>query len=206
MDIFAFAAVISTISGFIAIFIRLRQEWNKKKRELRKEAIKTLSSEAKKFIVKSEELLTYPDEVKNNTVKIWKKARKYVKMVSLTALPGLPWAPSENIIQNKKKKNVEIKIILLHPEAIDFLAEMEASFSEGPDFVNLSPEAVRTEFMKQLKESVPKLVEIIGKDNVRFYKKPFFWKGTIVDGRYAQYVFTIFQEGPYLLGILKMDE
>ena len=185
--------IVGLVAGLIAIItgtIAIMKEWKKRKQELYEKAyqyaFKRLNNN---YFVRNERILDYPDEVRNNTIQIWNNTKQYIKMISLTALPGLPWSPSEKLIKKKVREGIKVKVLLLHPHSMDFIAKMEAICTDNPEFIDLTEETIKTEFITQLQESVPKLISTIGEENVRFYRGSFFWKGTIVDGKYAQYVF-----------------
>jgi hypothetical protein len=152
-----------------------------------------LSDPGKTFLARDERILPTLDDVTKNTYAMWNPTTQYGKMASLSGNPGLPWAPKVELLEEVAKRGVDIKVILLHPNAIDLVTAMEARFTEGSIWISYSESELKKMFREklidELKQSVPLLSQIIGVNNIRFGKTPHFWKGCISDGFRCQYVF-----------------
>jgi len=156
-------------------------------------ARETFLEPGKTFLARDERILPTLDDVFENTRMMWGQATRYGKMASLSGNPGLPWAPKAELLRDLVQRGVEIKVILLHPKAVDLLTAMEARFTEGSIWISYTEAELREMFRErliaELRQSIPLLSEIVGIKNIRFGMRPHFWKGCITDGVRSQYVF-----------------
>jgi hypothetical protein len=137
------------------------------------------------FLIKGDKLITGREDVMNLGNGLLEEAKSHIKIITVT---GAAWMvdKTKEIIEKKIKKGVKVQLILVDPTSpiADYISSMESEFT-------VVPRPAERVFGDSLKINVKKVVDIygsiIGCENIRLYGKPFFWKGSIVDGQKVMY-------------------
>lgn len=136
------------------------------------------------FLIKDDEVMVGEDVMKRGN-ELLDEANSRIKIITVT---GAAWMLGETkeIIKKKVDRGVKAQLILIDPttQAADYVSDMESKFT-------VTPRPAERVFGNSIRTNVNKIIEIyrnvIGAENIRLYGKPFFWKGSIVDGRKAMY-------------------
>ena len=135
---------------------------------------------------KDERILTPSQEIARR-IDMIRKARNYIKIL---AVDGGSWLPHMfDELKTKSKENVEIKVLLLNPNSHinEYLSQKEPKLTKKQHyFPFIIKPNIRRERIEKNYKSLTEIAE------VRFYNCYPFWRGIIIDGKYAVYTIVHF--------------
>jgi len=188
LDLGTLANISQIIAVIIAIVVVAWGVWKYSQKQFRKGYLEgkrdgQRAVEEAHFLIKDDELIVGSDVMRRGN-ELLEEAKNYIKIITVT---GAAWmlGKTKKIIEKKVKKGVLVQLILVDAQQIgEYISEMESKFTAVP-------RPAERVFGKSVEMNVSKIIEIysdvIGSKNIRLYANPFFWKGSIVDGRKAMY-------------------
>ena len=179
--------LVGVIISFMAIILALLHYAEEKSQKALEEGIKIGQERSEKanFLVPGDRLVMGRDEVSREADGLLESAKKYIKIITVTGAAWLIDKKVLNIIREKSRKGVEIKVILIDPTSpvAEYIEEMEGRYTRMPRPYERPGPSIRENILMTIR-TINQYAEI------RVYNGCFIWKGTIIDGEKVTY--TIF--------------